>query len=194
MTTVGLRVLAANEDAAALDGLRRLLDTLGHSVTAYAVEVGEVAARVAREDPDVSIVVLHGDPGHALALIEEIAAYASGPVIAITDDEDPDFVARAAERGIAAAATPDEPSAVQSAIELALRHHAEVEQLHETVQQLEGALERRAVIERAKGILMERHRVDDRTAFAWLRTRARSDRRRVVDVARAVVDGELELP
>lgn len=194
MTTAGLRMLAADEDAAALDQLARLLHELGHTVSAYAIEVSEVAEKVAAEDPDVSIVVLHRDDDHALALIEEITAYASGPVIALTQEDDPDFVARAAECGIAAQARPDEAGAIQSAIELALRRHATVERLEAKVDQLEGALARRAVIERAKGILMERHDVDDRTAFEHLRTHARAERRRVADVASDVAEGELELP
>jgi AmiR/NasT family two-component response regulator len=191
--TEGLRVLAADEDEGALDRLAALLDSLGHTVCAYAVEVSQVAERVASDDPDISIVVLHEDGDHALALIEEICAYASGPVIALTQEEDPEFVARAAERGVAAQGKPDEADAVQSAIELALRRHAEVERLEAKVDQLEGAIARRAVIERAKGILMERHAVSDRAAFERLRTHARNERRRVVDVAQGVAEGELDL-
>jgi len=194
VTTGGLRVLAADEDAQALDGLAVLLHDLGHVVSAYAVEIAEVAERVAADDPDISIVVLHRDDDHALALIEEIGAYATGPVIALTLHDDPEFVARAAERGIAAQARPDEADAIQSAIELALRRHAEVAELEAKVDELEGALARRAVIERAKGILMERHGIDDRTAFERLRTHARAERRRVVDVAAGVAAGGLELP
>ena len=194
MTTEGLRVLAADEDEAALDRLAAVLHELGHVVCAYAVEVSQVADRVAHDDPDISIVVLHEDGDHALALIEEIGAYASGPVIALTQEEDPEFVARAAERGVAAQGKPDEADAVQSAIELALRRHAEVERLEAKVDQLEGAIARRAVIERAKGILMERHAVSDRAAFERLRAHARNERRRVVDVAQVVAAGELDLP
>jgi AmiR/NasT family two-component response regulator len=194
MTTHGLRVLVADEDARALDRLSELLHELGHTVCAYAVEVSDVAERVVADDPEISIVVLHRDDEHALALIEEICAYASGPVIALTLDDDPDFTASAADRGIAAQAKPDEPDAVQSAIEVALRRHAEIDRLEAKVDQLEGALARRAAIERAKGILMERHGIDDRTAFERLRTRARTERRRVVDVAVAVADGNLQLP
>jgi len=194
MTAAGLRVLVGDEDASALDRLAGLLHGLGHTVCAYAVEVGEVAEKVVADDPEISIVVLHRDDDHALALIEEIGAYASGPVIALTQSDDPEFVARAADRGIAAQAKPDEPDAIQSAIEVALRRHAEVARLESKVDQLEGALARRALIERAKGMLMERHGIDDRTAFERLRTRARTDRRRVVEIAEAVADGRLELP
>jgi response regulator NasT len=62
------------------------------------------------------------------------------------------------------------------------------------VTQLESALQRRGVIERAKGILMERHGIDDRAAFALLRDHARSRGRKVVDVASSVVEGHPLLP
>jgi response regulator NasT len=194
MTATGLRILLADEDRDALERLSATLRDLGHTVAAYAIEVSEVAEKVVSEDPAASMVVLHQDDDHALALIEEISAYASGPVIALTLREDPEFVGRAADRGIDAYARPETPDAVQSAIELALRRYAELERLETKVEQLEGALERRAVIERAKGILMERHDVDALTAFERLRTHARASRRRVVDVAREVADGVLQLP
>jgi AmiR/NasT family two-component response regulator len=194
VSTDSLRVLLADEDREALKRLSATLRDLGHHVTAFTIEVAAVAAKVVGEDPDVSMVVLHADDEHALALIEEISAYASGPVIALTLKEDPEFVASAADRGIDAYARPETPDAVQSAIELALRRHSELARLETKVDQLEGALERRAVIERAKGILMERHDVDQLTAFERLRTHARSTRRRVVDVSREVADGVLRLP
>jgi response regulator NasT len=115
-------------------------------------------------------------------------------VIALTQQDDADFVARAADRGIASYGRPQTADAVQSAIELALRRHAEVAALEQKVDELEGALQRRAVIERAKGILMERHELDAAAAFERLRTNARAHRRRVVDIARDVADGALELP
>jgi AmiR/NasT family two-component response regulator len=59
---------------------------------------------------------------------------------------------------------------------------------------LEGAFGRRAITERAKCILMERHSVDDATAFAMLRDHSRDTNRKLVDVATAVVDGHRLLP
>ena len=86
------------------------------------------------------------------------------------------------------------PEDVQGAIEVALRRHREEQRLNEKVEQLQSALERRAVIERAKGILMERHSLDERAAFELLRDHARSSARRVVDVAQSVLDGHALLP
>jgi hypothetical protein len=50
------------------------------------------------------------------------------------------------------------------------------------------------LIERAKGILMERHSIDDASAFELLRERSRLDNRKLVDLATAVVDGHRLLP
>jgi AmiR/NasT family two-component response regulator len=57
-------------------------------------------------------------------------------------------------------------------------------------EQLRYALERRVLIEQAKGILMEREGLAAADAFERIRRRARSHRERVVDVARRLVEGE----
>jgi response regulator NasT len=190
----GLRVLCADEDDAALRETAAILRLLGHEVTEFAIGTSEVADAIAREDPDASVVVVHNDDEHALGLIDEIVSFSSGPVVALLDDEDPEFIRDAADRGIHAYARPIEPDAVQSALEVAMRRHAEQSKLTVTVSQLENALERRAVIERAKGILMERHSADERAAFELLRAKARSSNRSVVDLAQAVLDGHSLLP
>jgi AmiR/NasT family two-component response regulator len=190
-----LTVLLADEDEQALEALGDVLRGLGHDVTPYAVSVEEAAELIVREDPDLTIVVVHHNDDHALALIGEAVELASGPVIAqLRGRDDVDFVARAAERGISAYVESVDPKNVQASIEVSIRRYREAARLNEKVGQLESALERRAVIERAKGIVMERHRKSDRAAFDLLRDHARNTNRRVVDVAQAVVDGHALLP
>ena len=189
-----LRVLIADEDKDALHQLAAVLEQLGHEVAPYVVSVSEAVELIATEDPDLAIVVVHQDDDHALALIGETVEYASGPVIAQTRNGDVEFVARAAERGISAWIESSTPEIVQGAIEVALRRYEETAKLQVKVEQLESALQRRAQIERAKGILMERHRIDEREAFGLLRDHARAQNRRVVDVAVAVTEGHALLP
>jgi AmiR/NasT family two-component response regulator len=186
----GLSVLVADEVPEALARLSAVVRSLGHEVAECALDVAEAADAITREDPDAALVVVHDDLEHALDLIAETAALCSGPVIMLLDDEDPDFVARAADRGVAAYACGANPDAVSSALHVAVARHADRIALGEQVERLEGALERRAAIERAKGILMERHGLEERAAFELLRQTARSSNRRVVDVARSFQEGE----
>jgi AmiR/NasT family two-component response regulator len=194
ITETNLRVLIADENENALRRLHEVLAALGHEVTPYAVSVHEAVDLIAKEDPQVAIVVVHSDDEHALALIGEAVEFASGPVIAQLPDADVEFLSRAAERGISAYVESMDPESVQGAIEVAVRRYREARKLHEKVDQLEGALERRAVIERAKGILMERHGVGEREAFDRLRDHSRATGRRVVETAQSVLDGHALLP
>jgi AmiR/NasT family two-component response regulator len=189
-----LRILLADQDPGALKVIASQVRELGHTPTEIAVSLKEAAEAIARDDPDLTIVALYGDDEHALDLIEEIDAFSSGPVIALLDREDPDFVAEAAERGIFAYARQQTAESIQSAIEVATRRWRERHELAAQVERLENALERRALIERAKGILMERHSVDDHAAFQRVREHARRTNRTVIDVAAAVAEGHALLP
>jgi AmiR/NasT family two-component response regulator len=194
LAETNLRILIADEDTDALRGLHAVLAKLGHEVTPYAVSVHEAVELIAREDPQVAIVVVHHDDEHALALIAEAVEFASGPVIAQLPDADVGFLSRAADRGVSAYVESMDPESVQGAIEIAVRRYREASRLNEKVEQLEGALQRRSVIERAKGILMERHGVEERDAFELLRDHSRASGRRVAEIAQSVLDGHALLP
>ncbi len=193
-TATPLRILTADEDESTLLATDKILEALGHTVTAHATHVSKAGELIASKDPDLSIVVVDHDDEHALDLIEEMREYARGPIIALVGGHEPGFVASAAERGIYAFARMRFLDEVEGAIELAMRRHAETTKLTEQVAQLESALKRRGMIERAKGILMERHGVDDRAAFDLLRQQARRSNRRVIELATAVIDGHALLP
>ena len=190
-----LRILLANEREEELRELGDVLEKLGHDVTPFAVSVSDAIELIAREDPDLAFVVFDGDDAHGLALISETVEFASGPVlVTMREVESTRTIAQAADMGIAGYVDSWAPDDLQGAIEVALRRHREESRLNEKVAQLETALERRAIIERAKGILMERHNADERHAFELLRDNARSHSRRVVDVAQTVIDGHALLP
>jgi AmiR/NasT family two-component response regulator len=189
-----LRILTADEDESTLRATDAVLERLGHTVTGHVTSITGVGDLVAREDPDISIVVVDADDEHALDLIDEMCEYARGPIIALVGGHGAGFVSSAAERGIYAFARMSFLDEVEGAIELALRRHGEKARLVEQVSQLETALQRRGTIERAKGILMERHGVDEREAFELLRRQSRKSNRRVVDLAHAVSDGHALLP
>jgi AmiR/NasT family two-component response regulator len=190
----GLSVLVADEDTDALHSTARVLAALGHKVASYAVSIRQATERIAEEDPDISIVAVHDDVEHALDLIDELSEVARGPIVAVAEHASGDFLVRAAARGIDGFARSEDPAEVQGAIELALRRHRHEVDLAAQVTQLETALERRSVIERAKGVLMERHGIDERAAFGMLRDHARNRGRKVVDVAAAILEGHPLLP
>jgi response regulator NasT len=182
-----LRVLIANERRDRLELLAQVVVGLGHEVIAREIDVKDVGAVTARERPDVALVGLGSNSAHALGLIEKIVREAACPVIVLLHAPDPEFVKEASKRGVFAYITDAEAKDWQSSIDIVLRRFAEY-------QDLEGAFGRRAITERAKGILMERHSIDEGRAFTLLREHARDNNRKLIDVATAIVDGHVLLP
>jgi AmiR/NasT family two-component response regulator len=185
--TEHLRVLIANERADRLALVAPIVVALGHEVIAREIDVEDVGSVTARERPDVALVGLGESSEHALELIDKIVREAACPVIVLLHAPDPAFVKEASKRGVFAHISDDDVDDWQSSIDIVLRRFAEY---HE----LQGSFGRRALIERAKGILMERHSIDEQSAFQILRARSRGDNRKLVDLAAAVVDGHLLLP
>jgi AmiR/NasT family two-component response regulator len=182
-----LRVLIANERKDRLALIAPIVVALGHEVIAREVDVEDVGPVTARERPDVALVGLGESSEHALDLIDKIVREAACPVIALLHAPDPEFVKEASKRGVFAHISDDDVDDWQSSIDIVLRRFAEYHDL-------QGAFGRRATIERAKGILMERHSITEDNAFDLLREQSRTANRKLIDLATAVVDGHRLLP
>jgi response regulator NasT len=185
--TEHLRVLIANERKDRLALVAAIVIDLGHEVIAREIEVDDVGDVTARERPDVALVGLGDSSEHALDMIDKIVREAACPVIVLLHARDPGFIKEASKRGVFAHISDADVEEWQSSIDIVLRRFGE---FHD----LEGAFGRRALTERAKGILMERHAIDEASAFDMLRERSRVDNRKLIDLATAVVDGHLLLP
>ena len=175
-----LRVLIGNERPDRLALVTNILTQLGHVVVADGVDATEIGDTTRRERPDVALVALGESSDHALEMISKIVHEAACPVIALLHTRDPSFVNEAAKRGIFAHITDDDPAELQSTLDIVLRRFAEYHNL-------EGAFARRATIERAKGILMATHSIDEQQAFELLRSHSQRTGRKLLDLAEAVV-------
>ena len=190
-----LRVLITDERSDVLEALAGLVRGAGHEPVACEAGVSDAAAAVERERPDVAIVGVHEDVGHAIDLLDALASAGEVPVVVTLDDADEQFIAEAAERGVFASAAPSDRDSLVTALRLA---HARAREhrgtLVERVRELEDRMQRRAVVERAKGVLMERHDVSEPAAYELLRKQARDERQPLTAVAEAVLRARRLLP
>jgi response regulator NasT len=170
-----LKVLVADERQKYLEPVTAAVRDLGYEVIAHEVAIAKVGKATLEHRPDIAIVALHEDTEHALELISEIVDEAVCPVIALADDASRDFVHAAAERGVFAYIDSTKETELQGAIDVALQRYRQFAKLLH-------AFERRARIERAKGVLMERHELGAQEAFERIRAEARGARRPLIDV------------
>jgi AmiR/NasT family two-component response regulator len=182
-----VRVLIANERRDRLALVAATVAGLGHEVIAREVEPALAGAVAPAERPDIALVGLGDGAENALRLIDRIVREAACPVIVLIHAPNPAFLKEASRRGVFAFVTDAEDGDWQSTIDIVLRRFVDYRDLRE-------AFARRALTERAKGILMERHSIDEARAFEIMRSEARANNRKLVDVAAVVLDGHRLLP
>jgi response regulator NasT len=184
-----LQVLIANERDDRLDSIAAIVDGLGHEIVGRDKDIAAIGALSRSTGAEVALVGLGLDGAHALEQISEIVHEAACPVIALLDVENRRYVEEAAKRGVFAYVVLGEgdSSEIQGAIDITLRRFAEF-------QNLQGAFGRRAIIEQAKGILMERHGIDAEAAFELLKSHSQQTGQRLIDVAQATTQTHRLLP
>ena len=180
MSDVTLRVLVADESKAALEPVGAALEELGHDVIALAVELGETARATHEHRPDLAIVALHENREHALELITGIVDEATCPVCLLAADPSRHFLSAAARAGVFAHLDSTDKTELAGGIDIAVERYRQFRDLL-------GAFDRRARIERAKGLLMERHGIGEDEAFERLRRQARDTRRPIMGVVEDVL-------
>jgi AmiR/NasT family two-component response regulator len=182
-----LRILVANETNEDLKAIAQLALDIGEMVIATEMDMEKVGKVAADELPDVALVGLRESTDHALGMISEIVERGICPVIMLINEQNPGFVSQASKRGIYAYASPLGAEELRSAIDVALSRF-------EGYERLQGAMNRRGLIECAKGILMERYNLDRDQAFEMLRRQARSSGLKITRAAEMVLDGQRMLP
>jgi AmiR/NasT family two-component response regulator len=182
-----LSTMLVNERVDRLAQVGPTLAALGHDVVSRRLNPEDVPALFAAACPDLAMVALGDGPKQVLGVIEAIVREAVCPVILLLHHPDPELVEEASMRGIFAHTNGVAIEDWQGSIGIVLCRFAEY-------QGLWVAFRRRTVIERAKGILMERHGIDDADAFELMREASRTHNRKLVDLAAAVADGHRLLP
>jgi AmiR/NasT family two-component response regulator len=161
-----------------------VLRDLGHVVASSLLAIDSEAAE---SEADVSIVAVESGGPEVIRFVQQLAAAAKSPAVVCLAEADEAAILRLAEASVLTCVVGREAETWRRTVEIVLRPLVE---FHE----LEAGLRRRAVIERAKGVLMERHGAREESAFELIRTEARSTNRRAVDVAQALLDGHQLLP
>jgi AmiR/NasT family two-component response regulator len=185
------RVLIAEDEALIRLDLREMLIEEGFDVVGEAGD-GERAVQLATElRPDVVICDVKMPKLDGIAAAAQIAGGRIAPVVILTAFSQRDLIERARDAGaMAYLVKPFQKRDLLPAIEMATSRFAEIVALEAEVVGLRERLEARKLIERAKGILMSRHRMTEPEAFRWIQRAAMDNRTSMRAVADLVLTGE----
>jgi len=199
-------ILLVDDDPLLVDYIGTLLwragyDTVAAGSAAEALQriaECEAARGSAQQEP------AHLEPAIALALLDITVPGMSGldlarrlkdhtgvPFMFLTSVDDADTARQAASHGaVGFVVKPVEASRLLPAFEAALARADEIRRLRRTEVDLNAALAAGRETSLAVGLLMARYQVDRNTAFEVLRDHARSNRRKVNEVAEEIVAAE----
>jgi len=183
-----LRVLIADDDPIIRLDLKQMLENLEYEVVAEAGD-GQQAVEAARESqPDICILDVKMPVMDGIEAVSIITNESIAPTILLTAYSDRELVDRAKDAGVFAyLVKPFKPSDLPPAIEVARSRYEQNEKLNNEVSSLEEKLESRKLIDRAKGILMDEHGLNEAEAYRRIQLQSMNLRKTMKEVAEAII-------
>jgi two-component system, response regulator PdtaR len=183
-----MRILIAEDETIIRLDLRTTLEQAGFEVCAEARDGEEAVALAAAERPDLAVLDVRMPKLDGIEAAKRILAERPIPIVMLTAYGQEELVARAVEAGVFGyLVKPFREADLLPAIAAAQARHAELQALRDEAESLAEALETRKVVERAKGLLMEREGISEPEAFERLRKASQSSNRPMKVVAEAIV-------
>ncbi|MEY1675106.1 MULTISPECIES: ANTAR domain-containing response regulator [Gordonia] len=188
-TTTTHRVLVAEDDSLIRMDLIEMLREEGYDVVGEAPN-GQVAVELTESlSPDLVIMDIKMPVRDGIDAATEIAEKRLAPVVMLTAFSQRDFIDKARDAGaMAYLVKPFTKADLVPAIEVAVSRYQELKQLEREVATMNERLETRKLVERAKGLLMEKQALSEPDAFKWIQRAAMDRRTTMKAVAQVVVE------
>ena len=180
-------VIADNESIIRMD-LKEMLEEAGHTVVGEAVN-GQKAVELAKQSrPDLVIMDVKMPNMDGITAAKLISAEKLAPVLLLTAFSQKEIVEKAKESGVLAyLVKPVKEANLFPAIEIALSRFGEMQELEKELEDLKHSLETRKILDRAKGILMDAHHLNESEAFRRIQQYSMAKRISIREVAEAII-------
>jgi response regulator NasT len=193
MKHVTLRVAIADDEPLMRLDLREMLQHLGHEVVVSEEDGVSVLSRCRVVRPDLAILDVKMRGMNGLEVAAALADEGICPTIIVSAFSDEELIARARESGcLSYLVKPIRPSDLGPAIAVAMAVSDRLACLKADLVRVQEALETRRFIDRAKGILMDKHGMTEDDAFRYIQLRSMLEGKPLRDVAQGIINGEFE--
>ena len=185
--TTALRIVVADDERDTREYLRDMLTRMGHTVVT--ADTGRHLLELAQAgEPDLILTDIRMPDMDGIEAAVQINQVRPVPVILLSGYHDAELLERAkAEHLMAYLIKPIKQADVEAAMSVALARFEDYRQSRRQNDELTQALEERKLVERAKGVVMRRLRVDEQEAFRRLKKLSSHQNRKLADIARTVL-------
>jgi response regulator NasT len=183
-----LKVVIADDESIIRLDLKNMLEEMGHTVIGEAVD-GQKALELTRSlRPDLAIFDIKMPVMDGLDAAKIVAEEKIAPVMLLTAYSQMDLIDRAKEAGVFAyLVKPFKESDLLPAIEIAISRYLEMQELESQVTGLQEKLDTRKIVDRAKGILMDKYSLKESEAFRRIQQQSMNTRKSMKEIAEAII-------
>jgi AmiR/NasT family two-component response regulator len=182
------RVVIAEDEAIIRLDLKETLEEEGYEVVGETGRGDEAVQLVREHEPELAILDIKMPGLDGLAAAREIAGERRAAVLILTAFSQRDLIEQARDAGaLAYLVKPFERSELIPAVEVALGRFQEMRALAEQTVSLEEQLETRKLVDRAKGLLLAHHGLDEAAAYRFLQRSSMDRRTTMRDLAEQVI-------
>ena len=189
---MAVRVVIAEDEAIIRLDLKETLEEEGYEVVGETGRGDEAVKLVREHQPDIAILDIKMPGLDGLQAAREITKERNAAVLILTAFSQRDLIEQARDAGaLAYLVKPFQRSELIPAVEVALGRFQEMRALEAEVKGLEDQLETRRLVDRAKGLLMDKHGLSENDAFSFIQKTAMRERSTMKSIAQQVIDGGL---
>ncbi len=189
MPTAPLRVMLVDDDLERRALVAGALAEAGLTVCAALGTAAGLVQAVAQHAPDVVIIDLESPDRDILESMRCLSRDNPHPVVMFASQSNADAIREAIEAGVSAYVVDGlSPGRVRSVVEVAVARFRQYATLQRELCEARTSLAQRKLIDRAKGILMERGRRSESDAYHALRKLAMDQNKTIAEIAQGVID------
>lgn len=183
-----LRVLVIDETPLRASILEEGLREAGVEDVTILKETHLLMRQIVEIDPDVILIDLENPSRDVLESMFQVSRTVERPIGMFVDQSDAGMIERAVEAGVSTYIVDGlRKDRVKAIVEMTVSRFNAFDRLKRELADTKRALEDRTAIDRAKAILMRRHKIPEPDAYAMLRRAAMDQTRTIAEVARALV-------
>jgi len=183
-----LRVILVDDDRSRASAVESQLRDVGFEVLSVIPTASGLLYQMAQQEPDVVIIALDSPDRDVLESLTIASSHNPRPVVMFSEAGDQNFITDAIRAGVTAYQAEDiNPARVRAAIDIAVAQFSAYNSLREQLDETRRQLDERKLVEKAKGLLMSIHKVDEEEAFSTLRKLAMDKNRTLGETAREVI-------
>jgi response regulator NasT len=186
-----LRILIVDRDPARAAVLEQALTDAGHRVVGRTADEGSLLQIVSDTQPDVVIVDMDAPGRDTLEDLREVGRDNPKPIIMFSNNRDGDYIRQAVQAGVSAYVVDGlSKERILPIVEVAIARFREFQALRRELAEIRVQLADRKIVDKAKGILIQRKGLTEEQAYALLRKTAMNRGLRIADVARTLLSLE----